>query len=57
MTKIISLNELANTLNVSRVTLYNWHKSNYLKFIKVGGRNYYKHDEIINILKIDIYDN
>lgn len=45
--KLFSRAETAEFLKISLVTLYEWTKNGILKSYKIGGRVYYKQEELI----------
>ena len=48
--ELLSTEEVLERLKVSRPTLWRWHKSNYLKPIKIGSKNnYYKLSDVMKI--------
>ena len=46
--KLMSRQEAATFLKISLVTLHDWTKHSILKSYKIGGRIYYKQDELIS---------
>ena len=48
--KLITLNECAILLGVSRVTIFSWKKSGKIPFYRLGNRIYFKEKEILNSL-------
>jgi predicted site-specific integrase-resolvase len=55
-TAIYSREQTASLLSISFPTLRKWTKKGILKCYQLGGRIYYRHDEIIKALKpIEIY--
>lgn len=46
--KLMSRQEAATFLKISLVTLHDWTKHSILKSYKIGGRIYYKQDEVIS---------
>lgn len=48
---LLSRQESASFLKISLVTLYDWTKSGILKSYKIGGRVYYKQDELVSTAK------
>ena len=47
--KLVPLKEVAETLNVSRCTLNRWNKDGYLVPIKIGGKVFYRQNDINEI--------
>ncbi|MDM1140051.1 helix-turn-helix domain-containing protein [Empedobacter sp. R132-2] len=47
---ILTREETARLLSISLPTLWNWTKKNILTAYGIGGRVYYKKDEVINAL-------
>ncbi|MGV1001182.1 helix-turn-helix domain-containing protein [Empedobacter falsenii] len=47
---LLSMEEVRDVFKVTRKTLYSWNEKEYLKFFKLGGRNYYKTEDINNII-------
>ncbi len=47
---ILTREETAQLLSISLPTLWNWTKKNILTAYGIGGRVYYKKDEVINSL-------
>jgi excisionase family DNA binding protein len=48
---LLSREETADFLKISLVTLYQWTKSEILKSYRIGGRVYYKKDELMRKAK------
>ena len=47
----LTVEQVRDTLKVTRATLNNWHKEEILIKRHVGGRVYYKAEEVNNLLK------
>jgi len=48
--ELLTRAEVANLLNISIATLWNWEKQGILKKYGIGGRVYYKKSEILESL-------
>lgn len=48
---LMTIDQVAVKLGVSRMTLYRWDKSNYLRTIEVGGEKRYRLSDINKIIK------
>ena len=48
---LLTTNEVLDRLSISRKTLYNWEKSNYLSPIEIGGKKRFKLSDVNGILK------
>ena len=49
--QLLRLNDLANLLNVSKVTIHNWKKSGLIPFYRMSNKIYFKKNEVIESLK------
>ena len=47
---ILTVEEVIKMLKITRATLYNWHKEGILTKRYVGGRVYYKAEEVYKLL-------
>ncbi|OUP31666.1 hypothetical protein B5F24_16415 [Bacteroides clarus] len=47
--KLVPLKEVAEVLKVNRTTLYHWSKKGYLIPIKIGGKVFYRQNDINEI--------
>ncbi|WP_394369298.1 helix-turn-helix domain-containing protein [Faecalibacter bovis] len=47
------MTEVKNLLSKTRKTLYSWHEKGILTFFKIGGQNYYKTEDVLNLLYIN----
>lgn len=47
--KLLTIDEVAKELRVSRRTLERWHKSKYLEHIDVGNRRRYRLSDVLKI--------
>ena len=50
--RLLSRTETAELLSVNVSTLHNWHKKGILEPYALGGRVYYKYEDIINSLEL-----
>lgn len=48
---ILTVEQAASTLAASRQTIHNWVRKGYLKAYKLGGRTYFKKDELLGALR------
>ena len=48
---LLTTNEVLDRLSISRKTLYNWEKRNYLSPIEIGGKKRFKLSDVNGILK------
>ena len=48
----LKLSEVANKLEISKRTLYNWHNQNKIKFIKKNNLNYISYDDYCDLAHI-----
>ena len=47
---LLEINQVAEILGVTRMTLYNWDKKGYLKVIEIGGKRRYKMSDIQQLI-------
>ncbi len=50
-TKLLKTNDLVEMFGVSRTTIHNWKLSGKLPFYRIGGKIYFKEEEVINSMK------
>ena len=48
---IYPLKKVAEILSICRSTLYYWEKKGYLKPVRIGRKLYYKHSDIVKLIK------
>lgn len=49
--RLITPEQAADTLNVSKVTLWRWEKSGYLIPVSIGGKKRYRNSDIAKIIE------
>jgi excisionase family DNA binding protein len=48
---LLTVEQAASTLAASRQTIHNWVRKGYLKAYKLGGRTYFKKEELLGALR------
>lgn len=46
---LITADELCSILKIKRPTLYKWQQKGYIAPVRIGGRTYYRHSDVVNI--------
>jgi excisionase family DNA binding protein len=53
--KMMTIQETAEFLDVSKVTLHNWKKNGKLPYLRLGKRVFFSQKEIVEAMKSNVY--